>query len=226
MSWSVPKPADSTPLKSTFDKVLDSAIEKGILIFCSSGDRGDLENSETYPGARDRKKIFRIAGATSTGEGRHGTPKAESFDFLLPGEEVFERRPNRVSKLQLRSGSSVATALASGLAALVFHIIRLGALYHELYVAPNLKATSTQEVSVDAFNKTRSSTHAAEHMRTAFRALGINENNHKLVEVWSLLERFQDINDNWKRFNQQEMLEAMRRFANILIINRSESPNA
>lgn len=222
MSWSVPKPAEGSREKASFDIALKNAIDKGILMFCSSGDRGDLESPDTYPGAFSRAKIFRIAGATSKGRDREGTPKPESFDFLFLGEEVVEHRPKGVPKSQPYSGSSVATALASGLAALVFHIIRLGALAHELTAKSRTKEASTQGVSVDDFTDTRSRIHAAEYMRTAFKSIGMNEENHKFVEVWALLDRNPDLNNKWKSLTAEERLQAMMHFAHILVINRSK----
>jgi hypothetical protein len=55
------------------------------------------------------------------------------LDFACPGHEVLTKEPaaaNGIVKFKAHTGSSVATALASGLAALILECVRLDCLYN------------------------------------------------------------------------------------------------
>jgi hypothetical protein len=77
-----------------------------------------------------------VGAALPTGQVFDRVADASNLDFALPGYEVFlEEDPDRVDGppdgLESHTGSSVATALAAGLAGLVLEIVRIG-LTHDL----------------------------------------------------------------------------------------------
>ncbi|SPN96672.1 uncharacterized protein DNG_00193 [Cephalotrichum gorgonifer] len=160
-------------------KAIDAAVDRNVDIISMSWSIKKLDEGspkkQLFEGAlqRARDKIFRIGAATSTGRGKDSTPDSQTLEYLLPGHEVLEKRPKGVQKLQSYSGSSVATARAAGLGALVIHIIRLGALHHRLTAGGGISGTQAV-VSAKDFSDTRSQM-AVDHMRMAFKHLGLNE---------------------------------------------------
>lgn len=123
----------------------------------------------------------------------------------------------------------MSTALASGLAALVFHMVRLGAIYTSLAAAAEAGTNGYGDrglvaqgvVSVEDFNDTGSRVRSVEYMREAFRAMELNEENRKYVEVWRLFDdKFGDANGRWKDFDQRERMGAMAKLASFLVFQR------
>ncbi|KAI1380597.1 hypothetical protein F4677DRAFT_192150 [Hypoxylon crocopeplum] len=113
---------------------LNRAYENGALIFCAGPDEGSMTDgafNKYYPvgcmGLSSR--IFKIGAATATNVRYDRTGKESQLDFILPGHEVTERDDAiEVEKNSPKTGSSVATALAAGLAALIIHCVRLAAI--------------------------------------------------------------------------------------------------
>lgn len=108
-------------------------IGKETLLFCSAPDTGMSSSTDTYYpfNCADISKIFRIGAAQATGKAYPWVGK--QIGYILPGENVGMKpsdmvRPNEDKVL--RTGSSVATALAAGLAAMIIHCVRLGAVYN------------------------------------------------------------------------------------------------
>ncbi len=106
---------------------IDLAIENNIILFCSAEDKG--ENSTTgltYPKCINTYRVISIGAATATGGAWEWSGHGE-VDFLLPGHELripgFEDQVANHEKGH--SGSSLATALAAGLAALILHCAEL-----------------------------------------------------------------------------------------------------
>jgi subtilisin family serine protease len=127
MSWSVkaPPPGDE---RDRFDRAIGRAIRAGIIILCAASDQGEM-GDETYPHASNKGYIFRIGAATSHGTttGYAGDPKDIQFSF--PGHGVMPKDDSPDRHLgDVQHGSSVATALAAALAALVLECVRLGHL--------------------------------------------------------------------------------------------------
>ena len=224
MSWSMKKPADDSDELREFQKAMANAVASGILMFCASGDRGDLEEKDSYPAAYNRSKIIKIGAATDTGRARVSTPDLRELDFIFPGQEVLERRPKGVPlvKIQAHSGSSIATALASGLAALVLHSVRLGAIYN-LTTDPKDVKQFKGMVSEAHFTESRSPARATDHMKAAFKAFGLNQNNNKFIEIWQLLDDdHPEIQRNWGGAgpDNREKLKVIEEIATKFVSNR------
>ncbi|KAH6636217.1 hypothetical protein F5144DRAFT_170863 [Chaetomium tenue] len=135
MSWTcVPKPE----LQKEWEGAIDAAARRGILMFCSASDRGQF-GDRTFPHACRPNITFRVGAALPSGKVFDLVPDASSLDFALPGYQVFleddpVRQANDMApsdKPESHTASSVATALAAGLAALVLEIVRIG-LAHDL----------------------------------------------------------------------------------------------
>lgn len=93
---------------------LNSKIEgegsRGTLLYCACEDQGRTGNDEKpYPASSSTRNIKRVGSARAYG-GKSEFVNAQDMDYLFPGE---------LGAKEGISGSSAATALASGLAALV-----------------------------------------------------------------------------------------------------------
>ncbi|KAI5864682.1 peptidase S8/S53 domain-containing protein [Durotheca rogersii] len=128
-------PGDGLKFYFTPESAAELAHEKGALIFCAVPDEGsmtDKEFSKYYPVgcAGLAARIFKIGAATANNERHEWVGKESQLDFLLPGHEVTERGEDTVDPDGdiPKTGSSIATALAAGLAALVIYCVRLAAI--------------------------------------------------------------------------------------------------
>lgn len=114
-----------------FGDAMNAALRDGILLFCSAADEGGcLKILDSYPAAHSPKNVFKIGAAKASGQNSEWTP-LEEVDYILPGHEVYEKKPKYgpVPKTESHSGSSIANALAAGLAALILHCARLVAIH-------------------------------------------------------------------------------------------------
>lgn len=153
MSWTIKRGASDGPsghsqVDETFKPlkdVLKSSPTDLPLMFCAASDDGlPSSDFEEYPSAIDRD-IFRIGAAHETGQTWPNVTNANAVHFLFPGVDfALEDQPQLTAlrtssndkdaslsetRSSRRTGSSVATALAAGLAALLIHCTKLGA-YH------------------------------------------------------------------------------------------------
>jgi hypothetical protein len=127
-----------------WERAIDAAAEKDILMFCSAADAGQFGET-TFPHHCRPKTTFRVGAAHDTGQIYEHVANADKLDFAMPGFELFlpdeEGATNSRSEksrdssaihvdkenpLESYTGSSVATALAAGLAALVLECVRIG----------------------------------------------------------------------------------------------------
>lgn len=115
MSWTIETPITDHPDMADLQQAVKEAETKKILMFCSTSDQGNSTTDRCYPG--DFPACIRIGGATDTGEALAWVNDTR-VDFLLPGKNVpFHNNEGKI--VSYESGSSVATAAASGLAALL-----------------------------------------------------------------------------------------------------------
>ncbi|KAL6831797.1 hypothetical protein V8C40DRAFT_159755 [Trichoderma camerunense] len=118
MSWTI----DGTTADASDIALLDSAINdaknNNILMFCSTSDHGSTSSDNYYPAKT--AECIRIGAATALGDKCTWVP--EQYDYLLPGKNLpFQwKRQDGVSSWY-ESGSSLATALAAGLAGLLLY---------------------------------------------------------------------------------------------------------
>jgi hypothetical protein len=100
---------------------------KNALIFCTTADLGHL-SEKTWPSTGN---IIKVAASNGRGVSRDAsepiTPSGEKVDFMIDGDDISVRGPCYMrTKLNTTiSGSSVATALAAGIASLVMCLASL-----------------------------------------------------------------------------------------------------
>lgn len=181
MSWTIRQPTG--PKLQEFDTAVHSAIDlKKILMFCAASDQGKSTDS-TYP-HNSNAKIFRIGAAKATGSIADMVGGEQELSFIFPGHKlVIDRRDDfddrGISHFDAHSGSSVATALATGLAALVIECVRLGVWYSETAGRTNTSITITKHDLEELRDRGR--------MESVLKCIGTDRNtNHKYIEVWKV----------------------------------------
>jgi hypothetical protein len=162
MSWTIQKTSRNAKEIDELEKAINMADRKNILLFCSASDQGNNTKKDqtlSYPAKARPDKMFQIGAATASGKGwdwlGHG-----HVDYIFPGEKLLLQ--NRLGSLpETLSGSSLATGLAAGLAALVLYCI-------EVHNHSDL-------VSVKNYDR----------MKEIFNAIGVSDN---YVLVWDTFE--------------------------------------
>lgn len=175
MSWTIPIPKEPHPAQQRFEAAVRKACSRNVLMFCSSADEGHITNV-TYPSAVHRDRIFRIGAAHDDGLAFRLVGK--DVDFILPGVEV------NVNSVKVATGSSVATALAAGLAATIIYCCKISALAVK---------TQTQTVSHDQILRQTFTESAVqklsqhEDMKAAFGLIG-QVNDQRFIQIWDTLQ--------------------------------------
>ncbi|KAK0655666.1 hypothetical protein B0T16DRAFT_451309 [Cercophora newfieldiana] len=128
MSWTVSPPPAQSPLKAAFDAALQRAIDSNVLMFCSAKDSGHVSD-QYYPAGYRPDSVVKVGAANPTGLAYDWAGSLDRLDFIFPGVEVVQQHgagaPAGISKLTAETGSSVATALGAGLAALIMCCARI-----------------------------------------------------------------------------------------------------
>lgn len=217
MSWTIPVPAEGSDEKKLLDSVLERACKQKVPMFCSSSDQ--ISDTDHYPSAFRRHRFFLIGAAHDDGSvyGHAG----KDNDFIFPGVNVNTSGgrslplylADKTSLTKESTGSSIATALAAGLAAMITYCFKASALATVMartqqgkdYVArPEL----VKQADVDRI---------AEHdvLKTAFSRIGKVENG-QFIQVW---DRFgpasNDLEDDNK--SEEDKLECIMNLCSNLI---------
>lgn len=124
-----------------------------------------------------------MGAAKANGSAWGWTGDPENVDFLLPGHEVSDRGDDGIDEaLKPHTGSSVATALAAGLAALIIHCVRLGAIYTAL--TPGWK-----DLAGAVTDKDLKRVKQHDNMRNVLMDIGTSKaTKDKFIEVWKCFE--------------------------------------
>lgn len=170
------KSADEDDIDFLADAI-KKAKAKGILMFCSASDNIEHRAMESLPYSAAPESIFRIGSATSSGQRDALSEDRQHINYFFPGINVGEsRNPRSTAPIQYHDGSSVATALAAGLASLILHCTRVLAHCSENKIA-------NQQLFCDLAKKLP----LPEHMKTAFNSIheGKTEaDDPKFLPVW------------------------------------------
>ncbi|KAJ4117293.1 hypothetical protein NW765_010710 [Fusarium oxysporum] len=181
MSWTVKETVENRDGVNTFRQAIKDALDAGILLFCAAADTGAIAEVE-YPWSFDQRRIFRIGAATADGRVWGPTGNPQSLSFILPGHKVVSRNPHREGALpddfEERTGSSVATALAAGLAALILHCVNLAVVHGKEH--PSTTAVSAEDLE-------RLANH--DDMYNVLRGIGLDEGQQRFIEVWRRFDR-------------------------------------
>ncbi|TRX93639.1 hypothetical protein FHL15_005611 [Xylaria flabelliformis] len=120
MSWTIQTTGTDNPDMKNLQTAINRANTSHILMFCSASDQGGHTPERCYPG--DWNQCVRIGGATFAGDKL--TWVDDKVDFWFPGRNVpFPSSDGKT--VAYESGSSVATAAATGLAGVLLYAARL-----------------------------------------------------------------------------------------------------
>ncbi|KAK8054802.1 hypothetical protein PG993_000029 [Apiospora rasikravindrae] len=130
MSWTVSK--NSSP---NLQRAIEEAQAAKILMFASSSDGGHFSD-DAWPVGINRDWFFRIGAATAEGTPFKWAGSTKDLDYILPGVDVAKENPKTkpakgakygetLAEMSLETGSSVATALAAGTAAMLLTCVKM-----------------------------------------------------------------------------------------------------
>ena len=112
MPWSIEEDEDRD-VNEDFKSALAKAANKDIILFCATSDKGNATPDDLHPGCLPM--VISIGAATFTGE-VSAIVRTRNVQFIFPGEDVeIDKEKN------MPGGSSIATALAAGIAAMLLH---------------------------------------------------------------------------------------------------------
>ncbi|KAI3325915.1 subtilisin-like protein [Xylariaceae sp. AK1471] len=184
MSWTLEPPSDERA-RADLDSAIALAVSHKILLFCSASDSGAREDV-SYPFTASPRHIFRIGGAYASGATDADVGSTSRIDFTFPGNNVEVASSfagggggggGGGEKFKYRTGSSVATALAAGLAALILYCVQVRLL--------RARKDETEAVRAQFRRLTEH-----DQMMKAFRSIGVTEeSNYKYIAVWDTFEK-------------------------------------
>ncbi|UKZ68918.1 uncharacterized protein TrAtP1_009936 [Trichoderma atroviride] len=124
MSWTIEEQTHQQNLDLyDLEAAISAAESNQILMFCAASDQGANATENCYPGKWN--KCIKIGAATALGDKCTWVPNNQ-FEYLLPGKGIsFKQRTPDGFSITQKSGSSIATALASGLAGLLLYCDQL-----------------------------------------------------------------------------------------------------
>ncbi|KAL6830889.1 hypothetical protein J3E69DRAFT_328079 [Trichoderma sp. SZMC 28015] len=200
MSWTIDPPEDEEE-RRFLDAAIVEAANADILMFCSASDKGAKQNA-TYP-SKATTKIFTIGAATASGAADPWVGNLGNINFTFPGTKVEMDGPRSSTDTSSRevTGSSVATALAAGLAALVLYCVQVRLL---------LATDQDKQKARRDFQLLKKH----DHMMKALKDIGTTEeSNHKFIEVW---EVFGKKVEEKERYDQERWLDLIAEVGTIL----------
>jgi hypothetical protein len=183
MSWTIERTEQNTKGINQLEKAIELAANEGILMFCAATDQGGYRN-HSFPFASSTKRLFKIGAAEASGTALKWLGDQRAIDFIFPGHNVEPRASDGPLDKHGRehtslTGSSVATALAAGLAAVILYSVQVGALN------PTARA-KLKGVTMEDFRALRKH----DQMKEAFLEIGTtDESDKKYIAVW---ERFKE----------------------------------
>jgi hypothetical protein len=177
MSWTVSQPPAQSPHKAAFDAALKRAVDSNVLMFCSAKDSGHV-NDQYYPAGYNPDSFVKVGASSPAGLPYDWAGPLNRLDFLFPGVEVVQQHgggyPSGISKLSVETGSSVATALGAGLAALVMSCARVAVVTGQVgLTAADVEKLRKRDVMVEAIAK--------------FGRSASDKTAGKFIEVWDKL---------------------------------------
>ncbi|RYP51145.1 hypothetical protein DL768_003492 [Monosporascus sp. mg162] len=204
MSWTLPMGDDKSGSKDRLHTVLQKAVDSKVLMFCSAPDKGKFTAFD-YPSGPWRDSFFRIGAAHADGTVFNWTPE-DGIAYVLPGVDVIKDQRGsssfetlsarevrtRVVDVKYQTGSSVATALAAGLAAMIIYCVKASIM--AVKTANQNKGTI---VGIAIPDNGANLVADPDAMRRAFASLG-TVTPKKFIQVWEELDKV------------TEMLEALR----------------
>ncbi|KAH8714694.1 hypothetical protein BGZ61DRAFT_516837 [Ilyonectria robusta] len=228
MSWTLPGPEPSTnPEEDELHKVLHAAVKDKVLMVCCCPDGGKFTKS-VYPSGPWPKDFFRIGAAHADGTVFKWTEE-DDISFVLPGVDVIKDRvanygsdgtkkgsTNPVAHFKYETGSSVAAALASGLAAMIIYCVKASIL-----AAKTANHNVTGPIlGIGIPDDGAISVAKPEAMRQAFKSLG-HETPSRFIQIWDELDKISHVLEqaqaqSWKAEAKQESIKRFVEFGQKL----------
>ncbi|KAK5996565.1 hypothetical protein PT974_01902 [Cladobotryum mycophilum] len=179
MSWTI-KPPENPDENKAFSDAINAATNTKILMFYATSDQGHFAD-QNYPQSANRD-TFRIGAAKATGGIFDAVCDRNKLSFIFPGDEFIINRSapmgSRLNDLEGHSSSSIATALAAGLAALIIECVRLGVIYSN--------QTAQTDSNVEITDTDLNSIRERARMKGALLSIGTGHStDHKYIEVWN-----------------------------------------
>jgi len=123
MSWTIDDIGSNSQDLVKMSAALLKASQQNILLFCAAKDVGaDHGQNYGYP-KKSGAPMFCVGGATASGQ-KSGNIGKQEVDLLCP--ESFDPMECEAQNAEIASGSSIATALAVGLAGLLLYCVGMG----------------------------------------------------------------------------------------------------
>ncbi|KAI1654119.1 hypothetical protein F4813DRAFT_235945 [Daldinia decipiens] len=224
MSWTLPMKNNKSDSKTRLDTVLKKAVDSKVLMFCSAPDEGKFTELD-YPSGPWRDRFFRIGAARADGTVFPWTPD-DGITYVLPGVDVIKeqagkqagRRPfethllggttAREVDVKYETGSSVATALAAGLAAMIIYCVKASIL-----AVKTANQNKGSVVGIAIPDNGANLITDPDAMKRAFASLGSVTQN-KFIQVWEELDNISELLEAWRGqdLSTEAKLEQIERF--------------
>ncbi|KAI8966062.1 hypothetical protein F5Y11DRAFT_343754 [Daldinia sp. FL1419] len=199
MSWTLPMKNNKNDSKTRLDTVLKKAVDSKILMFCSAPDEGKFTELD-YPSGPWRERFFRIGAARADGTVFPWTPE-DGITYVLPGVDVIKEQAVRHSfeahssgdvtsrkvDVKYETGSSVATALAAGLAAMIIYCVKASIL-----AVKTANQNKGSVVGIAIPDNGASLIADPDAMKRAFASLGSVTPN-KFIQAWEELDKVSEL---------------------------------
>ena len=145
MSWSIERTDENKSDIVALEKAVRDAANNRILMFCAASDGGAVSD-RSFPAKSVNELLFKIGAATEEGSKWKWVGDANYVNFIFPGYKVVQERYNEafLQNCNFLTGSSVATAIAAGLAALILDCVQRAALHYEELLHQQRKLSSNQ----------------------------------------------------------------------------------
>jgi hypothetical protein len=212
MSWTVPQvkgdQEENEAIKFGFERVIKEAARQHILMFCAVDDNAE-DKDDSLPGSICKEYVIRIGSADRQGVACKWTNRADA-DFILPGSKVKEDFSDSPCN-RLLTGSSVATALATGLAGVVLHCARLSAM---------LAHKDPEKKGVLLETKNYVDMRSREKMAKAFKSIGTGSGERsdtKFIKTWEGFESTAERLRNSNRLSTEEKWTELAHIARNLM---------
>ena len=172
---------ETSPI-TLLEEAVTAAVQKNIIMFCSATDDIQVGGMDFLPYQKAPKYIFRIGAATALGTRDPYAEDEKTIDYFFPGNQVAEPwNPKAEGKVIYHDGSSVSTALATGLASLIIYCAILVRTYHK---SVTMSTTSgpyeTFQGFVDLLKK-------RDNMKRAFDSIDSDYwDDRKFLPVWEV----------------------------------------
>lgn len=174
------------------EQAVAEAKSRNILMFCSANDNGPLDD-DSYPYTAAKDVAFRIGAANEWGIIDQNVATQGRIHFILPGTKVgMENASSAKRSNEYRSGSSVATALAVGLAALILYCVQ----FQRARMLAEGQSENASKAE-DAFGKLQNH----EVMRKVFTNIGVVGEYIKVWQLFGTERQNQECDDRIQRLS-------------------------